>query len=114
MSGAIKLVPAKLAQQAVEGEAFEQKCKNAAKLLRDDFEAIKVSSPKAREYKEMLGKNLEDLEAVISSRVGNISRLNAEVLADVNALENSADLIAQARSLANAESSKSQKARAPR
>lgn len=104
----------KIALFAVEADALSQKAKNGVALLRDEFDKLQADSPKTREFQQALGQNLEDLETVIAPKVENISKVAQELFQDMEGIEGSDDLIAQARATAQQTTDKSQKTRLPR
>lgn len=110
----LNLDTSKIAQIAVDGQAFSQKTKNAVNMLREEYDKLKADSPQAEEFRKVLGKNLEDLEGTVANKLGNISKVTEELHQDITKLENSDQLVASARAASQVESKKQTKVRLPR
>lgn len=104
----------KIAIVAVELEALSQKAKNGVNLLREEFDKVPADSPKIREFRDVQEQNLLDVEENIAPKIINLGKVAQELFDDMKSIEGSDDIIAQARSMANKQTDKSQKARLPR
>lgn len=109
----LSLDTAKMAQIVVNGEAFEKKARNTVEHLKAEYAKIKPESPKSEEFKQIFGKEVDDIENVISKKLAGLSTVVGDMRQQIEKLENSDEIFAAARSSMK-ESKQSGKVKIPR
>lgn len=87
----------KMAEIAINGEAFEKKAKNTIEHLRSEFAKIKPQSDQSREFAGILGKELTDIEEAIAKKLKGTADVAEQFKAEIEKLENSDEIFAAAR-----------------
>lgn len=97
MAMVLNIDAVELATIIINNENFVKKELNTIEHLRAQFGQIQSDSPKVREFRQQMEKELTDIEENIVPRLKATQAVTEEFKSELEKLENSDEIFAQAR-----------------